>query len=82
VTPRAGRDEVLGWRGDELAVRVRALPEDGQANAAVCRMVAKRLGVPSSSVSVVRGGTSRHKLLEVDGIQRSAIDEEFGSVQA
>jgi uncharacterized protein len=78
VTPRSGRDEVAGWRGGELSVRVTSAPEDGKANAAVCRVLAAALGVPRSSVKVVRGQTSRHKLVEVDGVDADTVRGVFG----
>ena len=74
VTPRSGRDEVYGVRGDELAVRVTAAPDDGKANQAVCRTVARFLGVPKTAVSVARGAASRHKLLEVTGLDPAHVD--------
>jgi uncharacterized protein len=67
VTPKSGRDELAGWRGNELHVRVTSAPEGGKANAAVCKLVAAGLGIPKSSVSVLRGETSRHKILEAKG---------------
>jgi uncharacterized protein (TIGR00251 family) len=67
VTPRASRESVEAGEGGELRVRVSAAPEDGKANAAVCRVLAKTLGVPKSAVRVVRGETARVKVLEVDG---------------
>lgn len=73
ATPKSGRDEVCGWRGDELCVRVTAAPEDGKANAAVCEVLAKSLGVPKSAVKVVRGGTSRHKSVEVEGVGEAEV---------
>lgn len=48
-----------------MSVRVTAPPDDGKANAAVCRVVADALGVPKSAVAVVRGHTARVKTLEV-----------------
>ncbi len=75
VTPRSGRDELAGWAGGELIVRVTAAPESGKANAAVCVVLARALGVPKSSVRVVRGPGSRHKLLEVDGVEESLVRE-------
>ncbi|HAL29470.1 MAG TPA: hypothetical protein DCP20_01995 [Coriobacteriia bacterium] len=78
VTPRSARDEVAGWRGGELSVRVRAVPEDGKANTAVCAAVAKALGVPKSAVDVVRGGASRHKQVEVDGVTDADVVRVFG----
>lgn len=73
VTPKAGRDEIAGWRGAELSVRVTTAPEGGKANAAVCKTVAAALGVPKSSVRVVRGDTSRHKMLEIDGVKAAEL---------
>lgn len=79
VTPKSGRDEIVGWRGGELCVRVTAPPEDGKANAAVIRLVARRAGLPKSAVRVVRGETSRHKTLELEGIDESALTTVFGA---
>ena len=50
-----------------LKARVRAVPENGAANTALERLVAKALGVPASTVSVVAGGTARLKTLRVAG---------------
>ncbi len=82
VTPKSGRDEVAGWRGSELAVRVTAAPEGGKANAAVCRVVASALGVPKSSVSVVRGDTARHKVLDIPMVDDDTIRSTFGEPDA
>jgi uncharacterized protein (TIGR00251 family) len=78
VTPKAGRDEVAGWRGGELSVRVTAAPEGGKANAAVCELLGKSLGVPKSAVRVVRGESSRHKQVEVDGVDEARAYEAIG----
>lgn len=72
VQPKASADRVEGWTADTLGraclkVRVRAVPEDGKANAAVEKLIAKWLGVPKSAVRVVTGGQSRLKGLEIDG---------------
>jgi uncharacterized protein (TIGR00251 family) len=78
VTPRSGKDEVVGWRGTELAVRVTAAPESGRATAAVCKVVAASLGVPKTAVRVVRGDVSRHKVLEVEGVDDASVQAAFG----
>jgi uncharacterized protein YggU (UPF0235/DUF167 family) len=73
ATPKASRNEIAGRRADGvLLVRVTAAPEDGRANAAVCALVAKALGVPKGAVRVVRGETARDKVLEVDGADEAA----------
>ena len=72
VIPRARANELAGERDGVLLVRVTAAPEGGRANAAMCRVIAKRAGVGIRSVSVVRGASSRQKVVQVDGI--SAAD--------
>jgi uncharacterized protein YggU (UPF0235/DUF167 family) len=63
----------MGLREDGvLLARVSAPPVDGKANVALCRLLAKALGVPRTSVSVVRGETARDKVVRVDGL--SAAD--------
>lgn len=79
VTPKSVREAIAGWRGGELSVAVNAPPEDGKANAAASAVVAKALGVPKSAVRVVRGHTSRHKQLEIDGVDPAAVLDAFGS---
>ena len=78
VTPKSGKDEVVGWRGSELAVRVTAAPESGKATAAVCKVVALALGIPKSRVSVVRGDISRHKILDVEDVDEADVRAAFG----
>lgn len=61
-----------------MSVRVRAVPEDGRANIAVCAVIAEALGVPTSAVDVIRGGTSRHKQIEIDGVTDADVARVFG----
>ncbi|MBU4556887.1 MAG: DUF167 domain-containing protein [Actinobacteria bacterium] len=79
VTPKSGRDEVAGWRGGELSVRVTAAPEGGKATAAACAVLARALGVPKSSVQVVRGETSRHKQVLIDDVTSDDVTAAFGT---
>lgn len=78
VTPKSGRDEVVGWRGGELCIRVTAAPEDGRANAAACEVLARALGRPKRAVRVIRGESARHKQLEIDGVDAGDITRVFG----
>ena len=73
VTPRASRDEVLGWQGDALRVRLRAPPVDGKANDSLRRLLAERLGLTLSAVQIVSGETSRLKRLRIEGLSEAAV---------
>lgn len=66
VTPRARADEVLGWRGGVLVIRVRAAPERGRANEAALALAARALGVERSSLRLVLGATARRKWVAVE----------------
>lgn len=55
------------WRG-RLEAKVKAPPEEGQANAELCRLVAALLGVPPSRVHVSSGQTARRKSITVAGV--------------
>ncbi len=71
LTPRGGRDRVEGWidnpSGRVLKVRVAAPPVDGQANAALIRLLAKSLGVAKSAVAITAGQTARIKTVAIEG---------------
>ncbi|MBX7458768.1 DUF167 domain-containing protein [Qipengyuania sp. 1NDH17] len=64
VTPGARVDDVSLFEG-QLAVKTRAKPQDGAANEAVMAVVAKALGIAPSFVALLRGQTSREKVLRI-----------------
>ena len=73
LTPRASQDEVLGFVGQVLRVRVKAPPVEGRANEALLRLLARALSVPRSSLGVVRGQASRDKLVAVEGLDAAEV---------
>ncbi len=73
LRPRGHADELLGVEDGVLHARVSAPPVDGKANKALCRLIAKRVGVAPSRVRVARGEKSREKLVEVEGIEGAEL---------
>ncbi|MGR3377678.1 DUF167 domain-containing protein [Salipiger abyssi] len=65
VTPKASRNEIREEAGT-LRVYVTTAPEDGKANAAVQKLLAKALGVPKSRLTLIRGATARDKVFRVE----------------
>ena len=76
--PNASRDEVVGWLGDALKVKVRAPALDGRANDALRGVLAGRLGLPVRAVAVVRGALSRSKLVEIRGLAPAEVRARLG----
>jgi uncharacterized protein len=72
LTPKGGRDaldgiEVLADGRAVVRARVRAVPADGAANAALVKLLAQALDVPPRDVSVVAGATARIKRIKIAG---------------
>lgn len=67
VTPNAKRDEILGWKGDVLRVKVSAPPVDGKANAALIELLAEALGIAKSAITIIAGVAARSKVIELTG---------------
>jgi hypothetical protein len=75
VTPRSGRDSIEAGAGGVLQIRVTAAPDEGKANAAVCKVLADKLDVPKTSVRVVRGQNARTKQIEVDVLSPDEVSQ-------
>ncbi|MGD0766286.1 MAG: DUF167 domain-containing protein, partial [Dehalococcoidia bacterium] len=73
VTPRAARDQIVGWQDDTLRVRVTAPPLEGRANEAVLRLLARALAVSPSRLRIVRGQTQRNKVVAVEGLSEEEV---------
>lgn len=75
LQPGARRTSLEGWRGDTLLAKVTAPPERGRANQALLELLAGALGVSRGSLRVVRGLTSRNKVVEVVGLTPAGAKE-------
>lgn len=83
LQPGAAREGIDGWDVDAdgrpvLKVRVRARPVEGEANAALVALIARVLGVPRRAVDLARGGQSRLKMLEIDGLDEAEVRARLG----
>jgi len=68
IVPRARKTEFAGTMADgALKVRVAAVPEDGKANAELCRFLAAHYGVAQRDVEIVSGAASTRKQVRISG---------------
>ncbi len=77
VTPNASRNEIIGFTGGVLQVRIAASPVKGKANKELTDFLSKALGVRKSSISIIKGQTSRNKVIAIEGISRDEIISRF-----
>ena len=71
VTPRAGRNRIVGVielpDGPAVKIAISAPPQDGKANAAVCKLLAKFLRTAKSNIAITSGASARTKQIEITG---------------
>lgn len=77
VSAGAKRTEFAGESEGELRVRVAAPAREGRANRELLAFLAKQLEVPPSRVSLFHGASSRHKVVEVDGMSVEEVRGRF-----
>ncbi|QEE08476.1 DUF167 domain-containing protein [Bartonella kosoyi] len=68
LIPKSSVDKIIGIESKDgekqyLTIRLRAVPEDGKANKALIKFLAKQWKIPPSSISLTSGATSRYKRL-------------------
>jgi uncharacterized protein (TIGR00251 family) len=68
AVPGASRSEIVGRLGEALKVRVAAPPEGGKANREILELLAEKLGLPATSVTLVSGAASPAKVVELRGV--------------
>jgi len=76
--PNAPRNAVVGWLGAALKVKVQAPPVEGRANEALCEFLADTLHLPRRAVTVLRGDTSRQKLVRIEGLALPEVQTRLG----
>jgi hypothetical protein len=82
VQPGSSRNSIMVLADGTIKVWVTAPPVEGAANEAVCRLVAKTVGLPFTRVQVVSGQHHRNKTLRLTGITRDAALSQLKGGQA
>ncbi len=68
VQPRSSRNQIVGEQNGALKVKLTAPPVDGEANAALIDFLSSCLKIPRKDINLVKGDTSRLKLVEIAGL--------------
>ena len=82
VVPRASRNAIVGRHGQALKIRIQAPPADGQANAALLRVVADTCQIPLRHVHLLSGTTSREKRVRIEHLDPIRVRQYFSHASA
>lgn len=80
VVPKSSRDRIIGELDGALKVAVSAAPEKGEANKAVCKLIAKTLGLRNNQIQVDTGHGSPRKILRMTGTTIEQVRVAFRDV--
>lgn len=73
VVPGSSRNQIAGWLGESLKIRVMANPEKGKANDALVSLLADTLRIPKQDVTISSGASSPRKAFKISGLSQSEI---------
>ena len=79
VYPNAARNEVLGFTEGVLRVKVTAPPAKGKANKELIAFLGQLLDVGKGSINIIKGHTSRNKLIAIDGLSQEEVMRRLSS---
>ena len=78
IIPNAPRNEIVGWHGSALKVKVHAPALEGRANAELLAFLAEALGLPRRSVTLLRGDKARQKVVHLAGLDEGGLKSRLG----
>ncbi len=73
VQPNARKNEITGYAAEVLRVKIAAPPIKGKANAELVNFLSQALSIRRGDIAIVRGETSRNKLVEINGLTRQMV---------
>ena len=79
IIPNAPRNEIVGWLGEALKVKVHAPALEGRANDELLEFLAEKLGVHRRNVTLLRGDKFRQKVVSIDGLDATAVKTRLGT---
>ena len=78
ISPGAKQNIISGCRDGLIMVKIKASPVEGKANIELVNYLSSRLGIPKSSIELVRGFSSRTKVVEINGLSSEQVMGRLG----
>ena len=70
VRPRSSRKGIEGVSGDIVNISLTSPPVEGAANEQLIEVLSEELGVKKSAIQILRGASSRYKVIAIKGAER------------
>ena len=77
VQPRSSRNQVVGEQDGRLKIKITSPPVEGEANHALINFLAQILDIPRKNIKLLKGESSRHKLIEINGLNEQELGEKL-----
>lgn len=77
--PNAARNELAGFSEGVLRVKVAAPPVRGKANQELIAFLAQKLGLSKGDLTILKGHTSRNKLIFIAGLTREELNQRLSA---
>ena len=78
IIPNAPRNEIAGWVGSALKIKIHAPALEGRANDELLDFLAEKLGVHRRTVTLLRGDKSRQKVVQITGLDSAGVKQRLG----
>jgi len=78
VQPRASRNQIVGEQDGLLKIKLTAPPVEGEANQALVDYLASVLDTPRRNIMLIKGETSRNKIIAIKGMSRETFLHKIG----
>lgn len=75
IQPKASKNEVVGPHNGEIKIKITSPPVDGEANAGLIEFLSKLFKIPKRDITLVKGETNRHKVVELAGVSMTQARE-------
>lgn len=65
IVPRSSKNQIVGWQGEVLKIKIKSPPVDGEANAELLRFLAEKLDIAKNKIEIIKGQNAKNKLLRI-----------------
>ncbi len=65
VIPKAKLNKIIKINDSSYQIYTTAPPDKGKANQAIIKLLSKKLNIPKSKISLIKGEKNRHKIIEI-----------------